>query len=244
MIPRPGHWLAGGLLLLSAWAPSIAHAGAEEPYPAFRAEYEVRVNGIRAGRSEVSLQALDNGEYLYRQASESTGIASLFGKQTAEQRSRWVLVNGRPRPLEFVSRREKGDDDDNAHLRFDWCARRVRNVGAGEHWDIPMPEYSLDSLLMQLAILFDLRDGLRNLSYPVATRGRIKTYRFKVEGREVLKLPLGEFDTLRLRRTDDARDVSLIWSAPALDYFPVRFEKRKKSGLRTELRLRTLEFRR
>jgi hypothetical protein len=229
------------LVITSLPARPIA-AGAEEPYPEFVAEYIVRINGIKVGEVTFSLEHKDANEYLYRQRSKSTGVAALLGSDTSTQSSRWRYVNGEIQPLEFRAQRKKGDDDDNAHLLFDWGKRRVENRGAGEHWNIEMPEGTLDSLVMQMAMLFDLRDGKTRLEYPVATRGRIKHYVFEVTGKETIELPFGNYETIRAERRDDKKDKSLVWGAPALDYFPVRFLKQKKAGVKVELLLQKLDF--
>jgi hypothetical protein len=95
---------------------------------------------------------------------------------------------------------------------------------------------------MQLALLFELRDGSTEFQFPVAHQGRIKQYRFKQTGRERVELPMGEYDTLIVERLDDDRDKTQIWSVPELNYFPVRYLKHKKSGVKIELSLRKLKF--
>ncbi len=105
-----------------------------------------------------------------------------------------------------------------------------------------MPRGTLDKMVMQLAMLFDLRDGQTQFQYPVATRGRIKNYRFELTGEDNTELPFGRYRTMRLERKDDERDQSWVWSAPELEYFPVRFVKHKQSGLKTEVLLRKIEF--
>lgn len=217
-------------------------AGAEEPYPEFVADYIVSVNGVKVGEATFSLKHQDADEYLYQQRSKSTGVAALLGSDTSTQTSRWRYENGEIQALEFRSSRKKGDDDDNAHLFFDWEQQRVENRGAGEHWNLEAPPGTLDSLLMQMAMLFDLRDGKTDLQYPVATRGRIKQYRFEVTGRETIELPFGNYETIRAERRDDKKDKSLVWGAPELDYFPVRFVKKKRAGVEVELLLQKLDF--
>jgi len=95
---------------------------------------------------------------------------------------------------------------------------------------------------MQLALLFELRDGSTEFQYPVAHQGRIKQYRFKQTGKEKIALPMGEYNTLVVERLDDDRDRTRIWSVPELNYFPVRFLELKKSGKKKELLLRKVKF--
>jgi hypothetical protein len=156
--------------------------------------------------------------------------------------SRWELVDGGIRPLEYRSQREGGDDDDNEHLIFDWAAGKVRNVGAGEHWEIALPDGTLDRLVIQLAMLFDLRAGATRFDYWIPRQGRLKEYRFARTGEDDLKLTPGIYHTLKVARTNDDQDESSVWSAPELDYFPVRFLKKKRRGVKIELELRKLDF--
>ncbi len=229
-------------LLATLSLPPASLAGVDDPYPAFTAHYSVRIGGMESGRTMLSLSRVGEHEYLYRQTSKATGVAALFSSDSAEQSSRWRYSGGGIRPLEFRSRRAKGDDDDNAHLFFDWRSLRVENRGAGDHWRIAMPEGTLDSLSMQLAMVLGLREGRDSLSLPVAVRGRIKTYRFEKTGEEPVELAGGSYHAIRMARTDDKEDKSWFWFAPALDYMLVRFVKKKKNGLTTEMLLQDVRF--
>ena len=234
-------WLRGFLILLLL-AGSAAVAGGDDPYPEFVADYDVRVNGIRVGSVTFRLSHLERDEYLYQSEASKAGLGRLLGADKATESSRWRLDGDRIQPLEYRARNEDGDEDDNAHLLFHWQRQEVENRGAGEHWRIAMPQGTLDTMVLQLAMLFDLRDGARDFRYPVATRGRIKKYHFALVGEETTELPFGDYRTLKLERRDDPRDQSWVWSAPELEYFPVRFVKHKQSGLKTEILLRRLEF--
>lgn len=227
---------------LLMWVALAAQAGGEDPYPEFTASYDVRINGIKVGYANFNLKHLQADEYLYHSEAGTTGMVKLLGADTSTESSRWRYVDKRVQVLEYKAQREKGDDDDNANLVFDWQKLSVANRGAGDHWEIAMPEGTLDPMVMQLAMLFDLRDGLRVFKYPVAVRGRIKHYHFEVAGSDMTTLPFGNYRTVKLARQDDKRDQSWVWSAPELDYFPVRFVKQKGSGVKTEILLRELNF--
>jgi len=242
--PDPlSRWFAMlAMVLLTSLVAQPTAAGAEEPYPEFVADYVVRMNGVKVGEATFTLRREGPDEYLYQQRSTSTGVAALMGADVTIQTSRWRYVNGEILTLEFLSERDKGDDDDNANLVFNWKRMRVANRGAGERWKIKMPEGTLDSLTMQMALMFDLRDGKTRMDYPVAVRGRIKHYLFEVTGRDTIELPFGNYDALRAERKDDEKDQSLVWSAPELDYFPVRFIKHKKAGVKVEILLQKLDL--
>lgn len=224
--------LAAAAALTSAWAdPSV---------PVFSAEYDVRINGLSVAEAQFSLSPTDkSNQYVYRQSSRSTGLAALFGRQSVKETSRWELTDQGIRPLEYRYQREGGEDDDrNVELRFDWAHHQVENRIEGQPWTMDIPDGTLDKLLVQVAMLIDLRAGQSEFTYPVADGGRLKHYRFAVIGEESLKLADGEYRTIKLQRTDDNRDTTYIWAAPDLNYIPVRFLKVKKSGIKYEMRLR------
>ncbi|HFD79349.1 MAG TPA: DUF3108 domain-containing protein, partial [Gammaproteobacteria bacterium] len=161
----------------------------------------------------------------------------------ATESSRWRYTPDGIRVLEYRSLKPGGDADDNEHLVFDWQHHRVKNVSPLDPWSMELPAGTLDKMVMQLAMLFDLRNGKKVFEYRVPRQDRIKTYHWALVGEDVTELDdLGSFRTLKLMRTDDRKDQSLVWSAPDLNYFPVHFQKKKKSGLKIDLILRKLEF--
>ena len=235
------------LFLTASLALFMAYTGpgfgdSDPPYPEFVAYYDASANGFGIGSVTVTLRHEGGGRYLYTQESSSSGIASWFGSDDGVETSRWQLKDGRIQPLEYQSQREGGDDDDNEHLIFDWETGKVRNIGAGRHWEIDLQPGTLDRLVIQLAMLFDLRDGATRFDYRVPRQGRLKDYRFALIGEDDINLTPGVYHTLKVARTNDDKDRSWVWSAPELDYFPVQFLKKKKNGLKIELELRKLDF--
>ncbi len=229
-------------LLLAAVPVNRAIANGDSPYPEFIAYYDANANGFDIGTVRISLIQEGSDRYLYQQESTSSGLAALFSPDKSTEASRWRLQDGKIQVLEYQAEREGGDDDENAHLIFDWKRHRVKNIGAGEHWEIDLPAGALDRLVMQLAMLFELRDGAKQFDYRVPRQGRLKHYRFALLGEDEIELTSGVYRTLKVGRTNDDKDQSWVWSAPELDYFPVRFLKKKKSGIKIELVLRKLDF--
>ena len=238
----PLHALLLASLLLAVTPFNYAGADSNQPYPEFVAQYDAMANGFSFGSVTISLRRDGNDKYLYKQDSHSSGIAALFGNNSSVESSLFQLDDGRIKVLEYRSQRKGGDDDDNSHLLFDWDNGTVKNIGAGEHWVIPLPENALDRLVMQLEMLFELRDGKTEFNYQVPRQGRIKNYRFALLGEDEIELTSGMYKTLKVGRTDDDRDQSWVWSAPELDYFPIRFLKKKQSGIKIELVLNKLDF--
>jgi hypothetical protein len=236
------NWLQ--LLVVSLMLAFLSPASAtdSQPYPEFTAVYDARINGFLMAEANFSLHRMDNGDYVYQRKLTSVGVASLFGKKVSTATSRWRFINNRIQVLEYQSSNEDGDADDNLHLVFNWKTTHVKNLSTADPWQTKIPAGTLDKLVMQLALLFELRDGSTEFQYPVPHEGRIKHYRFKQIGKEKIELPIGEFNTLVVERLDDDRDNTRIWSVPELNYFPVRFLEHKKSGVKKELSLRKVKF--
>ncbi len=229
-------------VILLPLLPAVTVAGGLEAWPAFSARYSVTLAGVKSAETVVSLARDGDGRCRYRQVARPVGMAALLSSDRAVQVSRLLCDERGIRPLEFLSRRPKGDADDNAHLLFDWDAGVVENRGAGDHWRITLRPGTQDSLSMQLALMAALREGRSRIEVPVAVRGRIKHYRFERVGEERVDTPAGDFMAIKLARTDDDRDRSWFWLAPELDYLLVRFVKKKKNGLGTEMLLQSVRF--
>jgi len=181
-----------GALLLAAGGAGASVADSAQPYPEFVATYDASANGIGIGSVTISLTREGEDRYLYKQESSGSGILSLFRSDDAIESSRWQLVDGHIQPLEYRSQRKDGDDDDNAHLLFDWQSHKVKNVGAGKHWEIALPDGALDRLVMQLAMLFDLRDGVSKFDYKVPRQVDLHEALPRMDSGKLLKRKLRE----------------------------------------------------
>ena len=242
MHKRTAHLLSTCCTLLILLYTTTSAAGGDDPYPEFIAYYDANANGLGIGSVEVSLTRTGADQYLYQQKMNASGLAALFGPGSSSESSRWRYLDNRIQVIEYRSQQDGGDDEANAHLVYDWDTLRVKNTGTGKQWDISMPEDTIDRLVMQLAMLFELRAGKTTFSYQFPRKGRIKQYDFKLVGEDMTELDMGRYRTLKVTRTDDKKDHSWVWIAPELGYFPVRFVKQKKAGVKIELLLRKLEF--
>ena len=218
---------------------SIAQAELS-PVPTFQARYDVRINGITVADAEFSLTQKGNNEYLYQQKSHAIGIASWFKREKIRESSHWKLTDQGIQPVTYQYSRNGGSDDREVKLMFDWEKNRVENDVENQPWSMDIPDGTLDKLVMQIAMLLDLRNGQEHFKYPIADGGRLKHYEFKVVGEEKIELPSGKVNTIKLARLDDDRDQTYIWAAPDMQYIPVRFLKLKKNGLKYEIRLREI----
>ncbi len=215
--------LLGTFLLLATVRLLSATAGATEALAPFEARYELRANGIQVGERTLRLRPDDAGGFRLDALTEPRGLGKLFDVRNLQESSRFRLDEGRLRPLEYDYRRE-GRKPRHVRLLFDWDARRVTNDIDGNRWQMSIPEGTLDKLLVQLAIARDLAAGERDeYRYAIADGGKLKTFRFVIEGSETIETPAGRFTTVRLlRKRHDHDRTTRLWCADHLGYLPVR----------------------
>ncbi len=217
-------------LLLLCLAPLLAPATAipRESLPPFSAQYKLMRNGSNIGETHVSLTNQSDQKYVYEVRTTPGGILGWLTNARLRERSSWTLQGDRIRPLEYVYQRDIAGYQRNVRLLFDWRHGTVQNSIEGKTWSMEVPDGTLDKLLVQLALMLDLQAKSQDLEYRIADGGKLKTYRFKVAGRERLVTPFGTFDTLKVERQQESNKRStVLWCAPALRYLPVRVDQRE-----------------
>jgi len=72
------------------------------------------------------------------------------------------------------------------------------------------------------------------VSYTVADGKGLSRHVYKVLGRERVRTPAGEFDTVKVARQSDERDSAELWLAAERAFVPVRLLVVDKDGTRYE----------
>lgn len=211
-----------GLLSL----PSLA-AGLE----AFTARYTVSHAGMVIGESERRLVQVGKNEYRYSAETESTGVAAMLIKDKISEHSRFRLVKGEIRVLEYRYHRRGGKREKLSEVRFDWTRKRAEGRNNEQRWQVSLKPGVHDGLLYQLAASRDLQRGRKPLRYLVADEGELKPFDLVIAGEETLDTPLGAMPTVRVERDDGKRETTL-WLAKSLNYLPVRVDYTEADGRR------------
>lgn len=230
MRPRPRHGLPPACLPLWWWLALLlfvpAAAADELPYPAFTALYRLYVNQLAIGHQEITLVADPDGGYRYSAKTDSVGIAALLRDDTLRELSRFHYHDGRIRPHEYEYHHESKDKERHVRIHFDHATGEVVNDVQGERWQMEIPDGALDKLVVQLALILDLKKGKQEADYAVADGGHLKTFRFRLRRQESLQTPAGRFHTLKLERLREDQDrTTYLWVAPELDYLPVQIKQ-------------------
>ncbi len=217
------------LVVLSLLTSAVAYSATLKP---FTAHYDLSRSGIEFGAVRLAFERTKDGRFLYESETNPKGIGKLLRKDRIVERSIWRLQDNRILPLDYTYIHEGSRKDRNVSLKFEWDKGRVVNTAEGHSWTMDIPPGTLDKFVTQLAVMLDLQAGKENLRYAVADGGHLKHYEYTEDGRERVETQLGPFDTVRLLRGKVGKTAkTTLWCAPALDYLPVRVERRNEEGV-------------
>jgi Protein of unknown function (DUF3108) len=205
-----------GLALLAPFATMAATLAA--PPQKVEVVYDISRNGLVLG--EVT-ERLEHGDGKYELLETTKGRGFLAALGTIRRSSRGTVVAAGLRPVEFLDERTGRQ---TARATFDWDARTLTMQFRGGPEVQPLPPNSQDRLSFLLTLAF-APPGTQPVSVSVADGGSVSQYVFAVVGRERLKIPAGEFDTLKIARVKDSpedRRSTEIWLAPDQGHILVR----------------------
>lgn len=234
------------LLVLAMLLPAGGALASSCPaeFTPFTAEYDLYRNGKPLGVTVVELSRENNGAWVYELKSKAKrGLIGLVGAGY-EESSRWLAAGERLMPLHFQRRQHVAFSNRSYEAHFDWTAYRAWGRARDREWQVEdLGRDTLDRLLVNLAMVRDLRCGREALSYTVLEKGELDTWRFNRRGETTVTTPVGEYKAVKIAKHHDSPDrVSLTWHAPALDWLAVRIEHQDdKDEDRFSMVLRSLE---
>lgn len=230
-----GRYLIGTLILLILTGlPLNVDPTGQPGLRGFSAEYQLRRGSIPIGTVHVSLALSGENSYLYQARTLTSGLAAVLRKDEISESSMGHIVDGRITPERYVYQHRRPDNPRLVQLDFDWPSGRVVNRSQGDRWSMPLPAGTQDKFSQQLALMLAVQQDQRPVEFPVADGGRLKTYRFAERGRELVDTPAGQFDALLFERSKDGRPSrSSIWLATALNYLPLKIERRGDGAMVT-----------
>ncbi|MCC2655821.1 MAG: hypothetical protein K0Q76_929 [Panacagrimonas sp.] len=216
--------LALGLMLVVGF---ISAADAAQPTPSDHT-YLLTRGMMTLGEARFTLgRQQDPNCWRYEYHAKPSGLARLFIGDVSE-RSDFCMADGKVLSQSFdFKRADKAKDDFS--LRFDWQDGVVRS-SAGEMR--PLETGMVDRLAMQIAVQTWVIDrkgqpGPETFSVTKVEDERVKTYTFRITGRESVTTPAGTFDTVRVERVNDKKKSTVFWLAPSRGYAAVRVQQTK-----------------
>lgn len=209
----------------------------------FDATFTVVFRGLAAGRSQLHLEQLPDGRWRYSSRSQPQGVFRLAVIGEPEQQSLFRLHEGGVRPLEFTSQVGVKSGDRDQFMHFDWEAGRVTGKAEGEVVDIPLKPGMHDAGSVQVAMMLELINGRKPDRFLMIDKTKVKEYFYTHEGEETVDTPLGPQRTVIFRSArEGATRGTWFWCAPALDYMPVKVERRNGKRVEWSMTLQSAKF--
>lgn len=215
---------------------------AETTLTPFTAHYTVSRGNLPLGEVQRVFSRSGGDAYVYTSTMQTSGIAALLVQGRIEERSVGSSNNVQIKPQHYTYLKTGGKKRRELNLQFNWTQGVAQNTVPSETWEFAIPADAQDQLSYQLALMRDLQNGKTELSYPIADKEKLRTYRFKIVGEETLDTPLGPLQTVKLERVTESNDRSTrVWCAPSLNYLPVRIEQTEKDDSEYTLLIKSVE---
>lgn len=226
------------LLLPLIWpAYSLAEPGAEPRL--FHAEYVAEFKGLPIKAKGVrKLQRLEDGEY--RLTSSATSMLA-----SVAETSNFSFSGDRLVPSRYDYTRGGLGKAKQAFLAFDYAGETLQH----EDGTSELRKGTLDKLSYQYQLKLDLANlelsesSPHQLEYTVADGDKLKHYKFRVAGEELLTTPAGDILTVKIEKIRKAGSdrQTTFWLAKDHDYLLARL-KQEESGKGFELNLESFTF--
>jgi len=219
-------------LFLIILLASTAQLRADENLPVpFEASYKIFKKGTEVAVMKRSLSQIDNGDFIYRSETKSTGLVSIFYKLHILEESHWHLQDQQLKPLVYSFIRIKKKKESNKKTVFDWKINQANFVDNGIKSSFDLEPGMTDKLLYQINIMRDLKMGRHPTTYTVVDGMKIKTYHFEHLGEELIDTPIGRFNTIKFARQKPGKKEKIIlWCANELNYLPIRVDSIDDDG--------------
>ncbi|WP_461481782.1 DUF3108 domain-containing protein [Porticoccus sp.] len=216
--------LRGGLLALVALCsvPALA-AGKDAALEPYRLAYAATFNGMDIN-AERELRKIGDSYQLVTSAKGMLG--SIIEEGTFKVDGQGIIVDQGYEYERNIIGMKKAEE-----LSYDRSAGVAHFESKKKSRQVKLEGDYLNQLSFQVQLQRDLINGVTPLHYQVIARGKLKDYHFEILGEETLDTPLGQFQTVKVRRVREDNDrQTIMWFAPALNYLLVQLWQQEEDG--------------
>ena len=220
-------------------APAISEAPVQEPAPVVPPAVENKPalarrlprngeityqlylgsNRFNVGETRQSW-SIAGGRYRLSSASETTGLASLFVRQSIEYTSSGLLTADGLRPDTFSNERKRSGKKDAATATFDWTTQTLTYGDPPRSAPLTGDAQDLVSFMYQLGLV-PLHPG--RIELPITNGWKYERYELEIGSEQQLQTPFGDLRAVPVRQVRRANEESIeLWLAPAYRWLPVR----------------------
>ncbi|WP_404343128.1 DUF3108 domain-containing protein [Pseudoalteromonas mariniglutinosa] len=218
-----------GTLLL----PTSVFAGDLTQY---KASYDVLRKGETHGKAVRELKKIADNNYVLTYHSD---IEWMIFSDSRKETSQFTYQNQRISPLSYKMERTGTGPDKDYSLQFNAQQQQIKSSESDYPLQYEWSNEYQDSLSYQVQVREELKKGKTELSYPlIDKKGNLRSYDFAVLGTEMISLPIGNIEAIKVKRLyDNDKRQALAWFAPEMDYMLVRMWKGEKGVEQFEVQL-------
>ena len=189
----------------------------------FKAAYVAKFQGLQIEAKGVrELQRLENGDY--RLTSSATSMLA-----RVLETSEFNFAGGQVKPIRYDYTRSIMGKSKQAFIAFDYDSKTLQSKdGTSELIGGTLDKLSYQyQLTMDLANLASSDGSSRIFEYAVADGDKLRYYRYRVAGEEVLTTPTGDMLTVKLERIREhySDRKTTFWLAKDHDYLLTKFKQ-------------------
>ena len=202
----------------------------------YQAKYDVLRKGETHGKAVRELKKAADGNYVITYHSE---IEWMIFSDSRKETSMFTYHDQKISPMSYTMERSGTGPDKEYSLKFDATQKQVQSSQSKYPLKIDWSDEFQDSLSYQVQVREELKQGKTQLSYPlVDKKGNLRNYNFEVVGTEMISLPIGNVEAIKVKRLyDNDKRQALAWFAPEMDYMLVRMWKGEKGVEQFEVQL-------
>lgn len=213
-------------LALSAVVSAESEEFLIQPYSA---TYKGTINGSKIGSEGVrSLEQIAPGHFRLKTEAKS------FLFDVTEQ-AEFKIIDGNFQSLVYSSKRDTVVTSRHKDVRFDWETMQAHYNYKDRKGKFQLKPKTSDPLTTELVIAHHLQSGApeKSITIPESDDRRLKIRQFEIRGKELIEIPYGKLDTVKVELVDDKkRDrQTLLWYAPSLNYLLVRVQQIKEDDV-------------
>lgn len=207
----------------------------------FEANYKVKV-GIASADAVVRLTQLDPQRYEIVSVTRATGIASLFKRGEVYERAVFRYVDGEILAESLVRRDTLSSEERSCEVYYRPEQNQATVLFKGEEEQIEIPRDTFNPLLMQIALMQDMANGKRPVSYSILDHAGLKDFSVSFGDESNVSTPTGDFQAVPVDLMNEKTNAGTrMWAAPSREWLAVVVEARKNNEVKATLRLEQLQ---
>ena len=200
---------------------------AAQPPQKVQIDFEVTSGSMRLGEGRDVLEH-DGKKYSVVSETKTVGVAALLYKLNVRRESSGLLSAGGLRPLRFE---EVNSRKPRRAVDFDWSAGQVKLTDGDKIETEALSANTFDPASLPYAFAF-AQSNQESMKVFVADGKRMTDYEYRIIGKEMLKTPLGDMETLhfqKVREPDDKRGLE-FWLSVDRHFLPIKIRYVEKNG--------------